>query len=86
MGAIAEQMYTVAIGVDAKSRATGAIQFGDGQNTTANTLQFRSYQIIDANGNLPADRLASTTGLADGNYRLRLTMSNGTPTLSWVAE
>ena len=86
LGAIAEQMYTVAIGVDAKSRATGAIQFGDGQNTTANTLQFRSYQIIDANGNLPADRLASTTGLADGNYRLRLTMSNGTPTLSWVAE
>ena len=44
------------------------------------------YKILDANGNLPADRLASTTGLADGNYRLRLTMSNGVPTLTWVAE
>ena len=41
---------------------------------------------MNATGNLPADRLASTTGLADGNYRLRLTMASGVPTLSWVAE
>lgn len=33
-----------------------------------------------------ADSIASTTGLADGNYRLRLTMTNGVPSLSWVAE
>ena len=44
------------------------------------------YELFSADGTMPADRLASTTGLADGNYRLRLTMSNGTPTLSWVAE
>ena len=30
--------------------------------------------------------LPDTTGLADGNYRLRLTMASGVPTLSWVAE
>ena len=34
----------------------------------------------------PGSSLPSTTGLADGNYKLRLTMSNGTPTLTWVAE
>ena len=44
------------------------------------------YNILDINGILAADRLASTTGLADGNYRLRLTMASGVPTLSWVAE
>ena len=37
-------------------------------------------------GTISADRLASTTGLADGNYKLRLTMASGVPTLSWVAE
>lgn len=44
------------------------------------------YKIMDANGNLPADRLASITGLADGNYRPRLTISNGVATITWVAE
>lgn len=43
-------------------------------------------QPAGATGNLPADRLASTTGLADGNYRLRLVMASGVPTLEWVAE
>lgn len=34
----------------------------------------------------PSSALPSTTGLADGNYKLRLTMTSGVPTLSWVAE
>lgn len=59
-------------------------------NSDPNTVKFANangnFEIMDANGNLPADRLASTTGLADGNYRLRLTMASGVPTLSWVAE
>ena len=74
------------------SNATYAIQLGGYRtvNSDANTFKVGNangnFEMMDANGNLPADRLASTTGLADGNYRLRLTMSNGTPTLTWVAE
>lgn len=33
-----------------------------------------------------ADSIAPTTGLADGNYKLQLTITDGVPTLSWVAE
>ena len=35
---------------------------------------------------ITADSIAPTTGLADGNYNLRLTIVDGVPTLSWVAE
>ena len=73
-----------------------AIQLGAVGNGTysdnydANTFKVANangnFEIMSADGTIPADRLASTTGLADGNYRLRLTMANGVPTLSWVAE
>ena len=73
------------------------MQFGKGANSEAGTVCFAltttnddtlppNYKLLDSDGTIPADRLASTTGLADGNYRLRLTMTNGVPTLSWVAE
>ena len=82
--------YGIAIGWQAESGASKAIQLGNGANSDANTFKVGNangnFEIMDANGNLPADRLASTTGLADGNYRLRLTIASGVPTLSWVAE
>lgn len=91
--------HAVAIGANAEVAygAAHAIQIGATTNTSgpttnsdANTFKVANengnFEMMDANGNLPADRLASTTGLADGNYRLRLTMSNGVPTLTWVAE
>ena len=87
--------YSIALGNNAQSTATNAIQIGSAgatatTNSDANTLKVGNangnFEIMDANGNLPADRLASTSGLADGNYRLRLTMASGVPTLSWVAE
>lgn len=34
----------------------------------------------------PSSGLPDQTGLADGNYKLRLTMASGVATLSWVAE
>lgn len=85
---------TIAIGYYAQAVAQGSIQIstynGLTQNTDANTFKVANhngnFEIMDANGNLPADRLASTTGLADGNYRLRLTMASGVATLTWVAE
>ena len=87
--------YEVAIGYNACTSAKQAIQIGNinGNTTTnsdANTFKVANangnFEMMNANGNLPADRLASTTGLADGNYRLRLVMASGVPTLEWVAE
>lgn len=87
---------SLAIGSQAVSGAAGAIQLGGTStssattNSDANTFKVANangnFELMDANGNLPADRLASTTGLADGNYRLRLVMASGVPTLEWVAE
>jgi hypothetical protein len=39
-----------------------------------------------AQTNVQPSGLPSTANLADGNYRLRCTITNGVPTLSWVAE
>lgn len=82
---------TISIGTENTVSATRAIQIGHGAtNSDANTFKVANangnFELMNANGNLPADRLASTTGLVDGNYRLRLTMASGVPTLSWVAE
>lgn len=86
----------IAIGYEASATAAGAIQIGRNgnagaaTNSDANTFKVANangnFEMMNANGNLPADRLASTTGLADGNYRLRLVMASGVPTLEWVAE
>ena len=81
----------IAIGYDAHTAGgVNSVQIGSGTNSSANTVCFGNangnFTIMDANGNLPTDRLASTTGLTDGNYRLRLVMASGVPTLTWVAE
>ena len=92
-GATAKKTYSMSIG-NGIADANNAIQLSNTSNTQtnsdANTFKVGNangnFEMMDANGNLPADRLASTTGLADGNYRLRLTMASGVPTLTWVAE
>lgn len=86
----------IAIGYWVQAKAQHAIQLGSVSssaattNSDANTFKVANangnFELMNANGNLPADRLASTTGLADGNYRLRLVMASGVPTLEWVAE
>lgn len=81
----------IAIGGEAVASADNAIQLGaNGTNSNANTFKVANangnFEMMNATGNLPADRLASITGLADGNYRLRCTITNGVPTLTWVAE
>lgn len=86
----------IAIGYRVQAKAQHAIQLGSVSssaattNSDANTFKVANangnFELMNANGNLPADRLASTSGLADGNYRLRLTMASGVPTLEWVAE
>ena len=89
--ALTSKTGDVAIGngaeVDTFGSGTGnTIQLGAGTNQDQGSFQVKSYQLLTKAGIIPADRLASTTGLADGNYRLRLVMASGVPTLSWVAE
>ena len=78
-GAAVKDLGGIALGRGAETRDGGfVIALWDNQKHT--------YKMCDLSGYIPSDRLASTTGLADGNYRLRLTMTNGVPSLSWVAE
>ena len=92
----ANSNFSIAIGHYSQAQAANAIQLGTKTeyaghtNSDANTFKVGNangnYEIMSADGTIPADRFASTSGLADGNYRLRLTMANGVPTLTWVAE
>lgn len=84
----------VAIGYQGRATANGSIIInasgGERTNTHSGTVvianETGTFEIMSADGTIPADRFASTSGLADGNYRLRLTMASGVPTLTWVAE
>lgn len=46
-----------AIGTNAVASGAGAVQLGTGTNTSSDTLQFRSYPLVDANGNIEPARL-----------------------------
>lgn len=56
-----------AVGNNAKATEDGAVQLGSGTNDKANTLQFRDYQIVDANGNIPASRLSANSPVRSVN-------------------
>ena len=47
------------IGKNAVATGQNAVQLGTGTNSNDNTLQFLTYQICDANGNIPAERLSN---------------------------
>lgn len=54
-------------GLLAHATAEGAVQLGQGTNNNAKTLQFRDYQIVDANGNIPASRLSANSPVRSVN-------------------
>ena len=54
-------------GYSAQATANGAVQLGAGVNRTENTLHFRGYQIVDANGNIPASRLSANSPVRSVN-------------------
>ena len=56
--------YAAAFGSWAKALADGCVQLGTGQNEHANTLQFRDYQLLDADGKIPAERLTGYPAIA----------------------
>ena len=47
---------------DSSGVAINAIQLGSGTNSVAKTLQVYNYQLMDANGNIPSDRLKNSKG------------------------
>lgn len=73
-----------AIGTSAVASGAGAVQLGTGNNAAANTLQFRSYPLVDANGNISPARLLDMYPV--GSYYI--TESSTTPASlfggSWV--
>ena len=54
--------------IDDEDNRIDAIQLGTGTNSVAKTLQVYEYQLMDANGNIPKERLkTSNGGFAAGN-------------------
>ena len=53
----AQGYYSNAIGFQAVATQQDATQIGRGTNTVAGSLQFRGYQLVDNDGNIPAARL-----------------------------
>lgn len=52
---------------DSAGAAIDAIQLGTGTNSTAKTLQVYDYQLLDADGNIPAERLSNAPGEGGGS-------------------
>lgn len=57
VGSGAQSTNGFAGGFNAVASAANAVQLGTGTNATANTLQFRTYQLLDSNGIIPSARL-----------------------------
>lgn len=55
----ASSQFAIALGDDAVASASGAVQIGSGTNSTANTLKFRDWVLVDANGMINESRLPS---------------------------
>lgn len=55
----------IGIGYYAKSTAKKAIQLGQGTNSTQSTFQVFDYQVLDANGQIPIERLENVTSLIE---------------------
>lgn len=88
--------YSITLGYNAAALAVGAIQIGHyedpnnpdtrTENNDANTFKVANgngnFEIMSADGTIPADRF-TTTPSADGTYYPTLSISSGIPTRSW---
>lgn len=62
--ALSSGVKSIAIGLSAVAGADGAIQLGEGTNSTADTLQFKDKTIIQGDGTVPYERLSTATPTA----------------------
>lgn len=75
--------YTISIGAYSVANARESIQLGNGINNNANTLQVYDYQLMDANGKIPSERIKtlnvsvpkSWTANASGGYKQTIDVS-----------
>lgn len=69
---------SVAVGMDAEVSGKNAIQLGTGTNATDNTFQVRSYQLLDENGTIPAERMHYTVlkNIAGGHHSMAIGDTN----------
>lgn len=77
--------YAIQLGTDATREAGGYSTANSDANTFKVANANGNFEIMSADGTIPAARHASLPA-ADGTYVLKLTISGGVPTLSWVAE
>ena len=74
--------------VDSDGNGIDAIQLGTGTNSTEKTIQVYNYQLMDANGKIPADRLSphastsNTYGVGDSANYGHLKLSDSTSSTS----
>lgn len=68
---------------DSESGYIDAIQLGTGTNNNANTLQVYSYQLLDANGKIPSERLPESSG---GNSKKYATVVVGASSAGYTAS
>jgi hypothetical protein len=61
---------SVALGSGAKATGFRAVQLGSGTNSVDDSFQVKSYQILDANGKIPADRMARVVELTTTSVEL----------------
>lgn len=59
MQARAGSSQSAAFGFSATASSVGAVQLGQGTNSTQYTLQFRTFPLVDENGKIPMERLHS---------------------------
>jgi hypothetical protein len=52
---------SVAIGLNSYASADNSVQIHSGTNSVKNTLQFRDYQLVDAQGKIPAEWLTAAS-------------------------
>ena len=55
----------IAFGGGAKAYAEYAVQIGQGENEAPNTVKFFNYQLLDAQGHIPDDRLPQLGNIND---------------------
>ena len=68
----------VAVGYNAKATANNAVQLGAGTNSTANTVQIGSNQILDANGKVPSTRIPVATSNTVGGIMIEYDSATNT--------
>ena len=73
--------YSLAIGNQAKAYGQYATQISEGTNNYPNTLQFRTYQLVDSDGYIPSGRLSG--GAQDGYV---LSYNGATGRMKWVEQ